>query len=253
MMTVIQKTLPPMYCALLNLINLIDELDPAWQAGVQEWGAKTLEELGIDAAFDLQNPRVQRHLKEFATERLKGINATTQDALRRELVDGFRKGENYREIAARVKATMGTNTTRAEKIARTEVMRSSNFSSFEAYKQSGVIESKQWVSTVSDARTRDEHAALNGVSVGIDEDFEIDGSTTAYPGDFGDPALDINCRCTVAPVVDQPKDFDALSGVWKAYDAKTKGWESQTQAAVLRAWTKQQRRILNALYALFAD
>jgi HK97 family phage portal protein len=232
---------------------LVDELDPVWQAGVQEWGSKTLEELGIEAAFDIQNPRVKRHLREFAAERVKGINGTTQDALRRQLVEGFQKGENYRDIASRVKSTMATNDTRAETIARTEVMRSSNFASFEGYKQSGAVARKQWIATVSDSRTRDEHSALQGKVVGIDEDFTIAGSAAPYPGDFGDPALDINCRCTVAPVVDEPKSFDLLGGIWKAYDVKTKAWESQTQAAVLRAWAKQQRHILHALYALFSD
>ncbi len=226
------------------------ELNPVFVRGVEEWAGKIYEEIGIQAAFDMQNPRVKEHLKDLAGERIKGINLTTQDNLKRELIEGFRAGEGYADIADRVRDTMGVNATRAETIARTEVMRSSNFATTDAYKQSGVIARKQWVATVSDGRTRDEHLELNGATIPIDEDFEINGNPAQFPGDFGDPALDINCRCTIAPVVDdeEPKNADALALVWKAYDKKLAPWEQRTQKALLKAWSRQQRAILSALH-----
>lgn len=233
--------------------HLSDELDPLWQASVDQWGQQALDDLGIQASFDMQNPRVKSHLKEFAGTRIDGLNSTTQDALQRELVEGFKSGEGYRELAARVKTVMGTNSERAEKIARTEVMRSSNFANEAAYKQSGAVDRKQWVSTVSDGRTRDEHVVLNGDVVGIDEPFQLGDLQADYPGDFGDPAQDINCRCVIAPVVDEPKAIDALSGIWKAYDGKVKSWEDQAAAAVVKAFKKQQKPVLNALYSLLHD
>lgn len=229
---------------------LVDELDPLWQQSVDAWGSAVLDELGIAPAFNMQNPAVKQHMKDFAGERIRGMNGTTQEALRRELIDGFKKGEGYEKMAARVKSVMEADTTRAEKIARTEVTRSSNFANESAYSQSGVIDEKQWISTVSDDRTRDDHYEANGQVVGIDEDFEVGGQLGAYPGDFDDPAQCINCRCTVGPVVGEPKSADLLAGVWKAYDAKVTPWEKKARSAILVAWGKQQRPILRALERL---
>lgn len=48
-----------------------------------------------------------------------------------------------------------------------------------------------------DGSTREEHAELDGQIVPIDEPFGIDGYFAMYPGDFGEPEMDYNCRCTI--------------------------------------------------------
>jgi uncharacterized protein with gpF-like domain len=53
---------------------------------------------------------------------------------------------------------------------------------------------KQWMSTL-DGKTRHSHRRLDGQIREVDEYFEIDGKKAKYPGDFGDPAEDCNCRC----------------------------------------------------------
>ena len=56
---------------------------------------------------------------------------------------------------------------------------------------------KTW-ETMKDDRVRDEHQYLDGVSVGINDRFYTDdGDSAMYPGDFENPALNINCRCYV--------------------------------------------------------
>ncbi|GAF85937.1 unnamed protein product, partial [marine sediment metagenome] len=64
--------------------------------------------------------------------------------------------------------------------------------SYQAYKQSGVVERKQWLATMDD-RVRDEHAAMNGEKVGLDESFS---NGLMFPGEP-------NCRCTVLPVIEK--------------------------------------------------
>lgn len=61
--------------------------------------------------------------------------------------------------------------------------------------QGGVT--KTWF-TMQDEKVRSEHQYLEGMTVGINDYFyTYDGFRTQYPGGFGVPELDINCRCAI--------------------------------------------------------
>ena len=64
----------------------------------------------------------------------------------------------------------------------------------ERAKAKGADVVKQWDSTL-DGATRPTHRRLDGQIREVDEPFEADGKKAMYPGDFGDPAEDCNCRC----------------------------------------------------------
>ena len=52
--------------------------------------------------------------------------------------------------------------------------------------------------TMQDLKVRDTHDYLQGITVGIDEEFyTFDGDSARYPGDFKTPQNNINCRCCV--------------------------------------------------------
>lgn len=56
---------------------------------------------------------------------------------------------------------------------------------------------KTW-ETMLDDRVRDTHEYLEGMTVPIDEKFyTFDGDAARYPGDFDDPANNVNCRCGI--------------------------------------------------------
>lgn len=56
---------------------------------------------------------------------------------------------------------------------------------------------KRW-NTMKDDKVRDPHAYMDGMTVGLDDSFyTYTGETTMYPGGFGVPELDINCRCWI--------------------------------------------------------
>lgn len=81
-------------------------------------------------------------------------------------------------------------------IARTEVISASNEGAMASYKQSGVVEASEWV-TSRDNRVRDEHQ-IDGETVELGAVFS---NGLEYPGDpHGEPGNVINCRCTIAPV-----------------------------------------------------
>ena len=86
---------------------------------------------------------------------------------------------------------------RAKTIARTEAHRIYETSSEDARqeaKAAGADVVKQWDATL-DGDTRPTHRELDGQIRETDKPFEADGKKAMYPGDFGDPAEDCNCRC----------------------------------------------------------
>ena len=52
--------------------------------------------------------------------------------------------------------------------------------------------------TMQDPKVRDTHDYLQGMTVGIDEEFyTYDGDSAMYPGGFKNPQNNVNCRCWV--------------------------------------------------------
>ena len=87
---------------------------------------------------------------------------------------------------------------RAKMIARTEVVGASNVGALEGARSIGQPMQKIWIST-RDARTRDAHAAAEGLKVELSDRFDVGGEMLDCPGDpAGSAANVINCRCTVA-------------------------------------------------------
>lgn len=56
---------------------------------------------------------------------------------------------------------------------------------------------KKWVTRMDD-RVRDTHSYMEGQIVGINDLFyTYTGASAMYPGGFGEPEEDINCRCAI--------------------------------------------------------
>jgi hypothetical protein len=87
----------------------------------------------------------------------------------------------------------------ADFLAENETGQSSNYGMWGGAASLGVTMNKVW-SAVLDKTTRDWHAEMDGVSVGLDEAFDVDGEQMMYPMDdsMGATARNIyNCRCLV--------------------------------------------------------
>jgi len=154
-------------------------------------GQAAMAELGVEIAFDITNPKVIKWIKDRCGLLIKSISDTTLEKLRKTLAEGVANGESIPNLASRISGVYDeAKGSRAVKIARTETINASNSGALEAYKQSGVVEKKEWLATMDD-RVRDEHAAMNGEVVDIDKPFS---NGEMYPGD-------VNCRCTVLPVI----------------------------------------------------
>ena len=87
------------------------------------------------------------------------------------------------------------------RIIDTEAHRDYNTAVYDAGKESGVPDLKKRWETMMDDRVRDPHFYLQGVTVGMDDLFyTYTGDSALYPGGFGVPELDINCRCSISLV-----------------------------------------------------
>ena len=83
------------------------------------------------------------------------------------------------------------------RIIDTEAHRDYNAGVYDAGVQSGKPLKKRW-NTMMDDKVRDPHFYMQGMVVGINDLFyTYTGDSTQYPGGFGVPELDINCRCWI--------------------------------------------------------
>jgi SPP1 gp7 family putative phage head morphogenesis protein len=154
-------------------------------------GTAAFAELGIEGSFDVTNPEVIKFIKKRAGLLIKSIGDTTLEKLKKTLAAGVDIGESIPNLADRISEVFTeAKGYRSELIARTETITASNEGSLEAYKQSGVVEKKQWLATMDD-RVRDEHAAMNNEKVKLNEPFSNGEMAPSSP----------NCRCTILPVI----------------------------------------------------
>ena len=82
------------------------------------------------------------------------------------------------------------------RVVATDAHRIYNTAIFDSAKNAGATK-KTW-RTMTDPFVRDTHDYLEGVTVGIDEEFyTYNGDHAYFPGQFGVAEEDINCRCWV--------------------------------------------------------
>lgn len=117
--------------------------------------------------------------------------------IRREISIGISIGSDYNMIARQVQISSGIPLKRAKTIVRTEghrIQQQSADDARNAAKGQGCQVVKQW-DAVLDGNTRTDHRILDGQIRETDEPFEVDGKKAEYPGAFGRPEEDCNCRC----------------------------------------------------------
>ena len=115
----------------------------------------------------------------------------TREMIRSDVAQAIEEGWTNDELASKLSDSYAFSDARADMIARTEIARADVQGSLILYKDSGVVDQKQWI---TGAGCCDDCQELNDEVVDIDENFS-DGSD-------GPPAHPA-CRCDVIPVVAQ--------------------------------------------------
>lgn len=157
--------------------------------------------------FNLQDPlalawieaKKVKLVKEATAYTLEQVSDAVVEGVGQAVAGGFGAGETIAQITDRIDEVYKFAVdSRAERIARTEVLGASNAGAFDGMEETGV-EQKGWLSS-RDARVRDTHQALEAAGpVGIHDLFlSPSGAALQYPGDpQGGPAEIINCRCAL--------------------------------------------------------
>ena len=111
------------------------------------------------------------------------------------IITSSSQGRDFAGAVADLSKTFGANSSRIQTIVRTEghrLMEQAKFDEAEAAASvDGVKMFKTWI-TMGDDKVRDTHSAQDGMTIPIDEKFP---NGAMIPGDSGDPAEDIGCRC----------------------------------------------------------
>lgn len=162
-------------------------------------------EVPIDAFVPRLNAWLDKRLATYPAEVCETTKAIADGIVRRALANG----QSVEECAATISAQFqGMEGWRAATIARTEMNAVMNLGAVEGYRESGVIEKKQWVAAL-DERTRtwdagDEFNHAIDEIVPIDEPFMGTGEPLDYPGaPGGSPGNVCNCRCTTIGVIEE--------------------------------------------------
>lgn len=147
-----------------------------------------------------------------------------------EISRGIASGMAYGEIARNVSNLSKAPLSRAKTIARTEAGRIQEQATLDSAfksKAKGANIMKRW-SAVRDGNTRSAHRQLHGQIREIEEPYEYDTKKAMCPHGFGDPALDINCRCTSVIMSRKLIDKELL----KQLQDDAKYWELDTTDSI---------------------
>lgn len=162
-------------------------------------------------AMDIRKT-IEASVRKFA----KSIIDTDREKMIDILAQGIADGTSIPKIRNQILEEFSTfSKMQAERVTRTEVIRTSNLASMDAWAQVGV-ETKQWL-TAMDDRVDPLCAYMNGKVINIKKNYFDKGQTLEVGDhktnfDYGSvkaPPLHPNCRCTLLPVLNTENAFDA--------------------------------------------
>lgn len=182
---------------------------------IDEYLKECYEQAHIGTLFDLQGQGIPLILPLDQEQMISAITLNSKlsaplynalgynvDVLKldvlREISRGIAQGLSYQEMARNLKNVTNVDYNKTLRIAKTEGHRIQQEATYNVQKRAiakGAKVVKQWDSTL-DGKTRPTHRALDGQIVGVDEYFKSEsGYKALYPGNFGIPSEDCNCRC----------------------------------------------------------
>lgn len=203
--------------------KMADELLGVFISLADDAGAAAIQfAVNADATFNL-TPAIKQYIEESLRKSTQSFTEETQQKIAAAVTDGLQAGESIADITKKVKAIYseiippkngkGSNDGenawwRAERLSRTEVIKTSNEIAEAAYKQSGVVIKKEWFKNPGACefcqKLSGNVASLGSVFVPKGSTIEgVDGGSrvNSYE-DIAHPPVHPACRCTIIPVVE---------------------------------------------------
>lgn len=186
---------------------LVEATQPLIKQIIKEQALRAGKLVGA-TAFDMATREVQRYLEKNTYKFSFELNEETNRLLADSLAAGIKEGEGIPDLRKRVGELFdGMEKYRSERIARSEVVRASNFATNEAYKQSGVVNKVEWLTAGDPCEYC---SPMDGKSIDLGDRFFKKGDS--FEGENGGvlnfdygavdfPPLHPNCRCTIVPVI----------------------------------------------------
>lgn len=153
-----------------------------------------------DVGMSLQQMRAK--ISVTADRRSKLVTQTTEDRLAKLLKDAIFGGKSDEEIVDAVEVFYDEQqvTTRADRLAETEVGAASGMGATHGAQATEKALMKVWISQRDD-KVRDHHKEADSKKVGLDDLFIVNGQQMEFPGDDSHgatPDNTVNCRCFMA-------------------------------------------------------
>jgi SPP1 gp7 family putative phage head morphogenesis protein len=200
-------------------------------------GQEAYKYLGLSDVYTPE--KLRKQIADNVEKFTKSMLDTDRESLINIISNGIENGQSMADIRGSIQASFDAiEKSQAMRITRTEVARASNQGALDAYKESGIVEAKQWVTFGA-----------------VDECADYDGQIETLSGDFyddnsefldGDPPLHPNCRCIVVPIVTE-KSYVAQYDK-KAMRLRVKELEGQIDKRTKAFKLLQQERLDDELY-----
>lgn len=130
--------------------------------------------------------------------RITAVTENTKDMLRQILMQAMEEGLSNEQTQRLMRKSYAMSRKRSLMISRTELgtaEMTGDYVGAERLSLEGYPIKKTWLATM-DSRTRDSHANLNGVTIPINQSFDVNGFSMSRPLDPAGPASEIiQCRC----------------------------------------------------------
>jgi SPP1 gp7 family putative phage head morphogenesis protein len=200
-----------------GLIVLADDFEEIYEELVKDGAREALAQLGVGDDIEALTKQVNERAVEWAKDRAAEmvgkrrlpngelidnpnaswvIEDSTREMLRSDVARAIEEGWSNDKLAGQIADSYAFSDERAMMIARTETAFADVAGNMIAYKESGLVDKKQWLAA---ADCCDECQDLNGEVVGIDEPFS-DGSDA--------PPAHPNCRCDFLPIQTDEQSTD---------------------------------------------
>lgn len=207
----------------LKIAQAQAEFAPVLTQALISAGNEANKLLGIDKPYlpksvkqAVTEEQIKKQIELFAVAMLD----TDKEIMAGIIAEGLKAGSSIPEIRKQIQEKFAEySKTQAERITRTEVATSANRGIVDAYKSSGVVVAKQWL-TAPDACAY--CAPMNGQIIGLDDSYFDQGSQwlgnadKPLPLDYRsieEPPLHPNCRCTTIAVIEGVEPLiEVLSG-----------------------------------------
>lgn len=201
-----------------NILTDSEEQLEMWVNNGREWienaaliaGVESLLELELSIEFNMRDERLLRWLSERSRRSAQLIQGVSDEGVLMTLWDVVYDG-NYSipKAVEALKESYAFSDSRAERIARTEIITASRAGQYFGDGQSGLVVGKKWMSAKQE-RTRPGHRAADGQVVAFDEPFLVANKSgqlepLLFPGDtsLGASASNvIQCRCWYYRILD---------------------------------------------------